>query len=926
MSADREQAKQVSWFSTSAMLLLLLILPVSAIWLLGIAVIRQNSVNLRAAERTALEQRAEAISEHLEPENFFAQHFRSFYEEVYNGQAITPQRIEQLAIEFSARELGFFPAVFAEGRLITPTELLGEHAEPLTDAWETLHGYSRRHTYASSKYLNALFGTVYSQGLLRRHEGRIMKIASFRGDGYIFYQRSHSYAKQPKEVAPGGVYIVLWSLPEMDELRNFLPKELTQGVLVDIRQRAAMPDDSSAKILTVQKKIGERFLFVSAKYSGYDIGYAQTLLKVFLLFGVMLVGMLAKDSNLMAGVRTASIRTKLIGLILYAVILPLSGLAYFGWKYLAERRELLIQDAWLACHVSINDFDKGFEKEKADMLHLFRSCKALPEMRTDPALLLDKFRRLDEQNVINWLEVRDLDADVLMTTQRRETSEKIGVIGKAIARLGVNNFLGQRLAGRSSPIKAAEVLVQEFLEGPFGGWARIFESPDELHQVSFGGFEIYWYWDVFEEADSKAAFIVIDQNVRGAVRNYLNAGLLKRVAYQHGALRLFAWSSVYSELWPRETESEQELMSFVRQVRRSNSPQNTIITWHGARWVAAGSPGKKLVDTVLLSLYPLEEVDREIGQIRTGLIWGVLFAIILALLVGSLFSHTLLRPIANLMSGVQALRRRDTSHRLEIMQNDELGRLSEAFNATTETLADIISARAIQEQLIPEKAPAIEGFVADLIYVPATDLGGDYCDILPLSDGRWLLIIGDVTGHGVSSAMVTTMIKAVVTEYAGNSEFSLSEMFACLNDMLFSQFKRKKCMTLFSAIIDSASGQIACINAGHPLPLHFSAGRRQQFPLLCRPPLGFSLRNPEFPQTVLEMVPGDCLVFYTDIFIETADSSGKPYGSEGFARICSRYLHLPPAEMRAAIMATIRKESAQELDDDLTLIILKRNG
>ncbi len=333
---------------------------------------------------------------------------------------------------------------------------------------------------------------------------------------------------------------------------------------------------------------------------------------------------------------------------------------------------------------------------------------------------------------------------------------------------------------------------------------------------------------------------------------------------------------------------------------------------------------EKLADTVLLSLYPLDEVDREIASIRLSLIWGVIFALILALLVGSLFSHTIIRPVANLMTGVQALRRRDTGHRLEILQNDELGRLSEAFNATTETLADIISAKAIQEQLIPEKAPAMAGFAADLVYVPAADLGGDYCDILPLKDGRWLLVIGDVTGHGVSSAMVTTMIKAVVTEYSADSDFSLHDMFVCLNELLFSQFKRKKCMTLFAAIIDGSSGQVDCINAGHPLPLHFSAGTRQKFPLLCRPPLGFSLRNADFPKAVVQMASDDCLVFYTDIFIETADSSGKPYGSEGFAQICRKYLHLPPTEMRAAIMAAIKKDAACELDDDLTLIIIKR--
>ncbi|PKL47760.1 MAG: hypothetical protein CVV42_12115 [Candidatus Riflebacteria bacterium HGW-Riflebacteria-2] len=925
MSSEKESSSRGSFFSNFAALALLLLLPVFAIWLLGSAIIAQNSENLRAAGERALDQRAEAISELLEPENFFGLHFRRFYEELYNGEAVTPERVRQLAIEFSARQLGFCPAVFADGKLVTPAELLGEHEVELTDAWEVANKYSRRHTLTSSKYLTRLFGAPYSRMMLFRHEGRIMKFTGYRGDGYIFFQRSPKFAARPEEFPPAGVYIVLWSMPSTTELINFLPNALTTGVHIALRQRAAITRAGDSQLQIVRKKIGEHFLFVSRKFSGFNRTFAQTLLKVFLLFLVMIVAMLAKDGSFFAAMRTASIRSKLIGLILYAVILPLSGLVYFGWKYLAERRELLIQDAWLACQGSINDFDNGFEKDKARMLSLFRSLKEKPDMKADPARLKDKVIRLDLDNVINWLEVRDIDAEVVMTTQRRETAEKIGIIGKAIARLGIHKFLGHRLAGRSQSVKAAEVMVQEFLEGPFGGWARIFESPDELHQVSFGGYEIYWYWDVYNDPGIKAAFIVIDQNVRWAVRNYLAANLIQRVSYGHGAVRLFAWSSVYSELWPGETYSEDELMIFVRQVRRSNGPRNSIIRWNGVDWVAAGAPGKKLVDTVLLSLYPLDEVDREIAIIRSGLIWAVVFALILALLVGSLFSHTIIRPVANLMTGVQALRRRDTSHRLEIWQNDELGRLSATLNATTETLADIISAQAIQAQLIPETAPIIEGFTGDLVYIPAADLGGDYCDFLSLPDGRWLMVIGDVTGHGVSSALVTTMIKAVVTDYAADSNFSLSAMFTCLNELLFSQFRRKKCMTLFAAVINSSTGQIDCINAGHPLPLHFSNDARQQFPQLCRPPLGFSLRNSVFPEATLQMAAGDCLILYTDILIETADSSGKPYGSEGFARLCRKYLHLPPAQMRVGILEEIQSESSGDLDDDLTMIILRRN-
>lgn len=923
MLHENHSTRPRSMFSAAAALVLIFLLPVAAIWLLGSAVIEQMNANQSSDGEQALDRQAESICEHLDPERFFGLHFDRLYDELYaDGTTVDAQRIEQLVVDFSARQLGFFPAVFVEGKLATPEKLLSEHVEPLIDAWENAHGYSSRHTYASAKYLNTLFGAPYSSSMLKSHEGRIMKFSGYRGDGYIYYRRSPQY-REDSTSSPAGIYVVLWTVPPIDDLKNFLPAELTAGVNLGIQTRAATADEGR-HLQIVKKRVGDRFLVITKKFSGLDPVFARTLLKIFLLVMLLLLAMLIRSSDLPTRMRSAPIRLKLVGLILYAVILPLSGLGYFGWKYISERRELLIQEAWLACHGSINEFENNFEKEKAQMLNYFRSFKEIPEMKTNPASLFQKFRQFDAENLINWVEVRDIDAEVLMTIQRRETAQQLGLIGKAVARMGINNFLGHRQTGQTVPPRASEVLVQEFLEGPFGGWARIFESPDELHEVSFGGFEIFWYWDVFDDPGARAAFIVVDQHVRWAVRNYLNSDLMNRVSFGGGGLRLFAWSNVYSQLWPPEAESPDELMRFVRQIQRSNRPQNSLIDWNGARWVAAGAPGKKLAGTLLLSLYPLDEVEREISGIRSDLAWGVLFALILAVLVGSMFSYTIIRPVANLMNGVQALRRRDTGHRLEVLQNDELGRLSATFNATSEKLADIISARTIQMQLIPEQAPALPGFNSDLAYIPAADLGGDYCDFLALPDGRWLVLIGDVTGHGVSSAMVTTMIKAVVTDYAANPEFSRSEMFACLNELLFSQFSRKKCMTLFAAVVDGVTGRVDCINAGHPLPLHFSAGKRQKFPQLCRPPLGFSTRNAVFPEATVQLAAGDHLVLYTDIFIETADKAGKPYGSDGLAQICSDYLHLSPTQMRDGIIATVKSTAAAELDDDLTLIILQR--
>ncbi|MDD3148048.1 MAG: SpoIIE family protein phosphatase [Candidatus Riflebacteria bacterium] len=652
---------------------------------------------------------------------------------------------------------------------------------------------------------------------------------------------------------------------------------------------------------------------------------ARAMLHVLLLFMVLVIGLLLKESNLGNRFSTAPVRYKLVGLLLYAVALPLAGLIYFGLKYVDEYRELLTQEAFIACHSGIADLENGFEKEKARILNQFRSYKKIPEMLTDPASLFSRFKALELEKRQKWIEVRDINSEVLLTTQEWEVTEKLSTICRAIARLGISRFLTHRLdSSKPQKLQAFEVLIQEFFESPLGGWARVFESPDELHRVSFGGFDIFYFWDIFEDPGVKPAFMVADNDVRATVHRYLSESLKHRTSFGHEAMRTLAWSIPMKKFLPEKPVDSEVLKKFVDRLLKANAPQSTTMRWNNADWLLAGAPGKVLSGSILLNFYPVEAIDRQIARVRSDLFWGVLLALIIAVLIGMLFSQTVIRPVANLMVGVQALRRRDTSHRLQILQNDELGRLSATFNATSETLEDVISAKAIQAMLIPEQVPEIKGFAADLVNLPASDLGGDYCDIVQVGE-KWLLVIGDVTGHGVSSALVTAMTKAIVSEYAMNKDMTLNEMFVCLNEMLFSQFRRKKCLTLFAAMLDPQTGVLECINAAHPLPLLFQNSELQVFPKLGCPPLGFSAVRKEFPQAKISLPAGGCLILFTDILIEKHDKTGQPLTSKGLAAICEKFLHLPPAEMRSNILKTYVETVGNDFDDDLTMVILKND-
>jgi len=908
-----------------------MILPCLAVWALGNAVIRHNSDLYKNESVDTLEKDAERICAFLDPVIFLEEQFRRF-NAALDRENINSKEVAELYEKFAGKTLNFIPYVFKNGALVTPPGILNDSGDTIKNLWWHLHGQPIRPYLENKRDSNTWFGRGLTMIDARQTTEQLVEFTGRKGKGLLFYSRSGS-----KNLLDG-VLLVAWTIPDLEVLAGFLPASYTGNIALEVvpsGQHCRHDEKSAVEVtnkrgttLSLRKTIGNRFVFFRRNFYDKSSASAKAVLHIIIMLLIMIIATFMKDALMRARINSLSVRYKLVALVLYAAFLPLAGLTYFGWKYLAEYRELLQQEALIACQGSINELENGFEKKKFEILNFYRSFQSLPDMATNTAALQNYFRRMEHAGLINLIEIRDLHTNVLVSLQNQESATKIGVIGKVFARYGIANFLSHKLPQEKILVTSAqEMLLQEFLESPLGGWARIFESPDDLHTVSFGGFELFFYWNAYTAPDFLPAVMVCHQHIQKEVSNYLRENILGRSAFHQGTIRRLTSSAKNTILTGSEEDRPTgDLKDFIGRVRRNNSPQTGILEWKNEKWLAVGAPGKKLLGNIVLGLFPFSQIDDQIRLIRNDLIRGVIMALIIALLVGRLFSSTIILPLAGILRGVKALGQRDTSQRIEIMQNDELGKLSESFNKTIETLEDVIFARTIQAQIIPATAPAIEGYQTDLFNLPAADLGGDYCDLQPVRNHEWLLVIGDVTGRGVSSALVTAMAKSIVVKSLSDEKFALNKLLECLNALLYSQFKRKNCMTFFAAYLECTSGKVSCVNAGHPLPLLFSAGKRQAFPELVHSPLGFDPGDQKFPAAAIEMQPGDCLVFYTAIFVEVTDRSGKPLGTDGFAALCQEFLHLPPTEMRAAVVAKIINLSAQKIAEDLTMMILKKNS
>jgi len=183
-------------------------------------------------------------------------------------------------------------------------------------------------------------------------------------------------------------------------------------------------------------------------------------------------------------------------------------------------------------------------------------------------------------------------------------------------------------------------------------------------------------------------------------------------------------------------------------------------------------------------------------------------------------------------------------------------------------------ATALQRSLLPERFPRVPGLAISAVYLPAADgarVGGDWYEAFPVGDGRVLIAVGDVVGHGIGAAASMGQIRHALRAYACEDP-SPARVFARLNAFLIDVAPREFC-TAFCAIVDPWAGTVEFVNAGHPAPLALAQSGEARFVDGARSvPLGV-LADVEYESATGSLGPGSTLLLYTDGLVERRDET-----------------------------------------------------
>jgi sigma-B regulation protein RsbU (phosphoserine phosphatase) len=249
--------------------------------------------------------------------------------------------------------------------------------------------------------------------------------------------------------------------------------------------------------------------------------------------------------------------------------------------------------------------------------------------------------------------------------------------------------------------------------------------------------------------------------------------------------------------------------------------------------------------------------------------------------------------------------------------------------------ADLRMAREVQQALLPQRYPTFPagarpqesalGFCDR--YLPNGEVGGDFFDVLPLSDTQAGVFIGDVMGHGVRSALVTAMVRALLEGFRNleaDPAWCLEQMNRGLLAML-GQPGVPVFLTAFYMVLDVTTGEMRYANAGHPCPLHVrpKAGEVVKLPAPGRalgPPLGVR-EQPGYEVGTAIVQPGELVILFTDGIVEETDANQEMFGEQSLLQAIQQRIATPPGRMFDELLAEVHQFSgAKDFADDVCLL------
>lgn len=617
---------------------------------------------------------------------------------------------------------------------------------------------------------------------------------------------------------------------------------------------------------------------------------------------------------------TLSLKKLVITMFFASSLIPLSGIAFTSLENIEVYKQIHINKVRAAKEETLGNIVQNFNKYTA-------SCSTtLMQLTQDPGIGHNDPKTMKTVQTVTSIfpdariTIRDSAGDTLYSNST-DASEGHETIFKSLGRRLIERYAPERLNELNY---SGNLFSDSMVKKDDMGFGTLLNYPNRLQYVNTGNADQMLLYRLLPAETGRCAIVFVELSTFHTIKRYLQMlrtlpqtvdGTVLQISafYPKG----FRWSL------PPSLAHEKETLDLVKAAHVTGKPQFRRFTGK-TNGFALCVPSSELSGNCLVAFCSAEPLDKALSAMRSRMAMGSALAVIMVFSIALWLSRQLIAPLERLETGITALAGRKFETRLAVPPGqDEFTQLFMAFNDMMAESYDMQIAHNVQEGLVPSKFPELPEYSIHGMLRAASDLGGDCLDCFELPNGNLLFLVGDITGHGVGSALIMAFARAVTFHWSQSDQLSPTSLTDQIDQMLRQNRTKKMFMGIICGVLNIHTNEIELVAKGHIYPLILRKNGTKQWLGLPAYPLGIGKQQPA-RSLKFTLEPGDSILSMTDGFLEGYNRNMKTIGFDGIEAWAEETRSEDARQWVNNLEKRFREWCNDTQSDDLSILVLTR--